>query len=130
MHNWSDKDVDWKGINDAAEYIGTNLVKYGRMDATHKEKWGTVRVYVSMGWFQIHSITHPQSHYSQYPKWLWELDCSHGDKITRVLNIVAIPYHKFLYRLFYKRAIQKWPHLTKEIIYGADHMSLLSDLQL
>jgi len=129
MHRWGDKDVDWKGINDAAKYIGTSLNKYGRMNATHKEKFGTVRVYVDFGWDQIHRITHPSYRYSQYPKWLWKLDCRHGDKITQPLNVVAVPYHKFLYRLFYKRAVQKWPHLTKEILYAADHTELLNDIQ-
>jgi hypothetical protein len=122
MHHWNDGDkVDWKGINDAAEYIGTNLAKYGRMSADYKEKFGTVRVYVIFGWYQIHSITHPRYHYSQYPKWLWHLDCNYGHYITAVLNLVAIPYHKFLYRLLYKRAVRKWPHLRDEIIYSADY---------
>jgi len=128
MHHWGDK-VDWKGINEAAEYIGTSLTKYGRMRADYKEKWGTVRVYVDLGWSQIHSITHPRYHYGQYPKWLWNLDCNYGHYITRVLNLVAVPYHTFLYRMFYTRAVRKWPHLAKEIVYGADHWEILSKLK-
>jgi hypothetical protein len=129
MHHWNEGDkVDWKGINDAAKYIGTNLRKYGRMDADYKEKWGTVRVHTDFGWSQIHSITHPGYAYCQYPEWLWKIDCHYGHYIARVLNIVAVPYQQFLYRLFYTRAVRKWPHLAKEITHGADHWNLIPEL--
>ena len=128
MHKWGDKNVDWKAIHAAAEYIGTSLSKYGRMSTDYKEKWGTVRVSVIFGWDQIHCITHPGYHYSQYPMQLWHLDCNYGPYITRVLNVAAVPYQKFLYRLFYTRAVRRWPHISREIVYGADHWELIPSL--
>jgi hypothetical protein len=126
VHDWNDRDVDWKGLDDAARYIGTNLRKWGRVPVSqYKEKWGTVRVYCTFGWTQIHSITHPGYAFCQYPRWLWVLDCRLGHYITRVANIVAVPVHKQLYGFFYRRAMEKWPHLRKEIIYGADWPELL-----
>jgi hypothetical protein len=130
MHNWSEKSVDWIGLNNAAEYIGTSLIKYGRMNVMdYKEKWGTVRVYVSFGWWQIHDITHPGHSYNRYPKWLWRLDCNYGYYAVFLPNLIAVPYHKFLYKLIYTKAIKKWPHLTEEILNGADHWDLLKGIK-
>lgn len=127
MHDWSDEGVDWKGINDAAEYIGTFLVRWGRVPVrSWKEKYGTVRVYLSLGWHQFHSITHPRYVYGQYPKWLWSLDCRYGSRILAPLNrLLVVRYHAWLYRLAYKRAVAQWPHLAKEICWAADFWELL-----
>jgi len=101
-------------------------VRWGRINVRdYKEKWGTVRVYCNFGWYQIHSITHPRYCYSQYPKWLWKLDCRYGHHVTSLLNWIVVPYHKWLYQLFYRRAIRKWPHLRLEILSGADYSKLL-----
>lgn len=129
MHDWSDRDVDWPGISDAAYWIGKQLMTYGRMGVSDmKEKFGTVRVYVSFGWYQFHTIFKPGYHYSQWPKWLWYLDCVYGSRAIWLLNYVAIPYHKWLYRQVYKQALKKWPHLAKEILCGADWTELLVGL--
>lgn len=128
MHNWGDdsKDIDWKGISDAAEFIATRLVKWGRMGVRdYKEKYGTVRVYVDFGWNQLHSITHPRHCYSQYPKWLWVLDCRYIKRIVPLTNFLVIPYHTWLYTYVYGRALKKWPHLRSEILQGADYNQLL-----
>jgi hypothetical protein len=47
MHRWGDANVDWQGINNAAEFIAIQLRRWGRIHVLDaKEKWGTVRVYV------------------------------------------------------------------------------------
>lgn len=128
LHSWysDDKNIDWKGIGDAAEYIGTSLLKYGRMGVRdYKEKYGTIRVYVDFGWHQLHSVTHPRHVYSQYPKWLWKLDCQYISRVVALFNWIVIPYHMWLYTYIYGRALKKWPHLRSEILQGADHNSLL-----
>lgn len=128
MHAWGDKDVDWKGINDAAEYIGTNLRRWGRVNVTQwKEKYGTVRVYCSFGWYQLFSITHPGYVYSRYPKWLWSLDCAVLSRFVTKLNFLVIPLQVRLYKHLYKKALEKWPHLRLEILSGADHSELLKE---
>jgi hypothetical protein len=126
MHNWSDESVDWSGIDAAAEYIGTNLRKWGRIDVRqYKEKWGTVRVYCNLGWHQIHCITHPGHCFNRYPQWLWQLDCRYGRYVAQLLNKVVVPYHVWLYRRVYRLAVNKWPHLEKEITCQADYQELL-----
>ena len=129
MHSWGDENVDWKGINSAAEFIGVNLRRWGRVNVRdYKEKFGTVRVYCSLGWHQFHSITHPGWCRAQYPKWLWHLDCRVGSKIISPLNRVILPYHIWLYRHLYSMAVRKWPHLRREILCMADYGDLLKGL--
>lgn len=129
MHSWGDDNVDWDGISEAAYYIGTNLRKWGRVSVRDmKEKWGTVRVYCSFGWYQLHSITHPGYAYSEYPRWLWNLDCTYLSKCMWLFNWFVVPCQKLLYRYFYKRAVRRWPHLRAEILSSADFPELLTHL--
>jgi len=131
MHTWEEQGVDWKGINDAAEWIGSFLVRWGRVSVSDtKEKWGTARVYCRFGWTQLHDLTHPRYAYLQYPKWLIRLDFAvFMPIISRSIGRWIVPYHKFLYRLAYKKAIKKWPHLKLEILNGADYPELLDSLK-
>lgn len=126
MHDWSDQNVDWEGISSAAEYIAMRLRRWGRVSVTdYKEKFGTVRVYCNLGWTQFHSVFKPGYVYSQWPRWLWSLDCRYGYRILQPLNRIVVPFHAWLYTDTYKRAIRKWPHLRLEILNGADYSHLL-----
>lgn len=121
MHDWSSKWPYFNDVEDAASYIGNALRKWGRVNVRQtKEKYGTVRVYCSFGWSQLHCITHPGYCFGQYPKWLWSLDCLYLSKIVRLLNFIVIPYHKWLYNIMYQKAIKKWPHIKEEILVDAD----------
>lgn len=123
MHVWGDENVDWDGINEAALYIGTTLIRYGRVPVTDmKEKWGTVRVYLTFGWWTLYTVIRPN--YMWVPKHLkW------ANKIPmHWLNFIIVPLQMKLYRIVYKRAIKKWPHLKEEIISDADYPELLEGL--
>jgi len=126
-HNWSDDSVDWEGINDAARYIAVWLRRWARLPVRdYKEKFGTVRIYCGFGWHQLHDITHPGYCFSQYPEWLWHLDCRYIRRLMPLVNWAVVPVHRALYRWRYGRAIRKWPHLAGEILMGADwHEDLL-----
>ena len=126
MHTWGDEGVDWEGINDAAEYIGHHLRKYARLGNSCKEKWGTVRVSIlSFGWYGIYPLYRPS--YYWYPTW-WPMKLDFWLANTRVfrwLNTkVIVPVQKKMYVFVYKRAVQKWPHLYKEIVSQADYGEL------
>lgn len=127
MHDWSDENVDWNGINDAAGYIGYWLRKWVRMDVRDvKEKFGTVRVYCSFGWSSIYSIYRPG--YCWYPEW-WpvklDLWLGYDTPIFKWLNKIIIPIQIRAYRWRYRNAVRKWPHLREEIMCCADHQELL-----
>jgi hypothetical protein len=130
MHNWSDTKIDWKGIEDAARYIGLNLRRWGRVPVRdYKEKWGTARVYCSFGWYSIHDITHPGYAWIRYKRngLMWHLNYARWiSPAFTILNMVIRPYQQWLYTYFYGRALRKWPHLRLEILSGADYSELLT----
>lgn len=132
MHRWGDADVDWKGINDAAYFIGDFCRKWGRMPVRDmKEKYGTVRVYTSIGVNCFLNITHPgYVHYRSYPRWAMIFDINHGAKVLRWSGLAWLfreIIHPHVYRLAYKKALQKWPHLKKEILVCADWPELMPE---
>lgn len=132
MHNWSDKSVDWKGIGDAARWIGAFCVRWGRINVRDcKEKWGTVRVYCDFGWYGLLSITHPRwHHYGPYPRWLRRLDIYVIPGLIRRsgLNRPVRWWQRVVYRTAYRLALRKWPHLRAEILDAADHAECLEGL--
>ena len=125
MHDWGDEDVDWKGISDAAYYIGDWLSTWARMPIRDmKEKWGTVRVYCSFGVYGIYGLWRPR--HIWYPKW-WpmRLDFWLADTpIFRLLNRIIVPLQMKAYVWRYTQAVRKWPHLYKEIVSAADYGEL------
>jgi hypothetical protein len=126
MHSWGDKGVDWDGINDAIELIDKRL-RTARINIRQsKEKFGTVRVYCSLGWGCLLNITHPgYVSYRKYPKWLVALDIFFLSKFVKLLNVFVVPIHKRVYRNAYKEAVDKYPHLKDEICCAADFVELL-----
>lgn len=129
MHCWGDEGVDWKGINAAAKFIATNLKRWGRVQVRdYKEKWGTVRVYCSLGWHQFHCITHPGYFREYNPIPITTVGIYSGSKIISVINPIVQRYHAWLYRAVYWLALKKWPHLKQEILNASDYDELLKGL--
>lgn len=124
MHFYNDE-PEWPyfcDVANAAHFIGKFLKKWGRVNVRQtKEKFGTARVYCNFGWYQLHDIFYPGYVRNQFPAWLWRLDCNYAPHIMRIINPLITAYHVWLYKLAYKKAIKKWPHIKKEIIYGADY---------
>jgi len=122
MHYWGDDSVDWKGIDEAGQYIGRNLKRYGRVSVFQvKEKFGEVVVACSLGVSSLLQLTHPgYCYYKPYPKWLMRLDIYVISPMLSPLNYMVMPYHKWLYRYVYKLSLRKWPHLKCEILGGAE----------
>jgi len=88
----------------------------------------SVRVYLSFGWHQLHSITHPSYCYNQYPNWLWKLDVLYFSKIISKLNYIVVPFHVWLYKRAYKKVLKKYPYIRDEILSCADYPELLKGL--
>ena len=128
MHTWGDSDVDWAGINNAADYIGSFCKRWGRLGGQTKEKWGTVRFYADFGAHGLFSITHPGyvSYYS-VPKWYKWLDLHYGHKIMAYsgLQYLFNLWQPIVYSMAYRNACKKWPHLQAEILSDADYPELI-----
>jgi hypothetical protein len=129
MHSWGETNFDWKGLDDAGAFIGHTLRRCRVNVWDVKEKYGTLRIYLSFGWSGFHSITHPGHCFSRYPMWLWRLDCSRPVAwLFGALNVIIVPLQQRLYRHLYRAAIARWPHLREEILDCADYPELLENL--
>ena len=133
MHIWGDENVDWKGIEDAAEFIHAELIRRARINVSQsKEKYGTVRVYCYLGWSSFHSLCYPGYCSSQwlkwYTRWLWYLDCVVGYRFFNLFQNRIIKWHSRVYRQVYVEAVAKWPHLRDEILVMADFQELVDGI--
>lgn len=120
MHSWGDKGVDWKGINDAAEYLGAYCRKWGRLGGQTKEKYGTVRFYARFGHLCLHTLIYPGYVHSRFPSWLWRLDIK-LNSLYDLFEGLFEWWQKKVYSKAYINACNKWPHLQEEILSCADY---------
>ncbi len=125
MHDWSDESFDWDGLNDAIRYIAYGLKRWRVPVRDYKEKFGTARIYCSLGWGSFYDIFYPGCVW--YKKfWPVRLDhfLSYDTPILRWINKIVCPFHIWLYARYYRKAVEKWPHLREEILSMADHGEL------
>jgi hypothetical protein len=131
MWQWGDENVDWNGINNAAEYIGSFCKRWGRLGGQTKEKYGTVRFYAQFGAYSLFSITHPGyvSYWSTWPWYKW-FDLRFGHKVMRYSGLQWLfnKWQPIVYSMAYHRALRKWPHLQAEILSDADYPELIKGL--
>jgi len=59
---------------------------------------------------------------------VWWFDIYIMGKLVRPLNKIVIPYHIWLYKRAYRKAIEKWPYIREEILDGADCHEFLKGL--
>lgn len=122
MHFWGDANVDWKGIENAAHYIGNFCRRWAFLGGLSKEKYGTVRFYAHFGELSLHSLVYPGYYYNQFPQWLWKLDCNLIEPVlTFLFGRIFFTWQRAVYSIAYRRACKKWPHLQAEILSGADY---------
>lgn len=126
-HDWGDEGVDWEGIDKAASLIVYTCRVYGRLGGDAKEKYGTVRFYVSFGYLSLHTLLYPGYHYIQFPKWLHTLDLY---IISPVLQFfferLFVKWQQKVYVYAYRLAVKRYPHLREEILECADWPELLT----
>lgn len=117
-------------LHRAAIDIGRYLTRHGRISVWDtKEKYGTARVYCTLGWGQLHDIAFPGYTHNRFPRWLWALDCMYLSRVVPVLcNAFVIPWQKRVYRKAYMEAVRLYPHLWWELTCAADYPELLVEL--
>lgn len=121
-------DKEWQ-LGLIAHDIEKNLMRFSRMRVSQsKEKYGTVRVYCSFGWYTVYSFYRPNyHHYGQWPRWIIELDFKTQIPMS-LLSKIAFPWQKFIYRQVYKYYVNKYPDLKENILCCADYKEFLKDL--
>ena len=126
MHDWSETDFDWEGLNNAGIELETFCRRYGRIGMHTKEKWGTLRAYTYFCCYPIlHSLIYPGYVYSQFPAWLWHADLRLLSPCLNLLMPLIRKWQYFIYRKGYERVVKHYPHLEDEILSQVDYYELL-----
>lgn len=130
MHDWGDENFDWNGLNEAVRYVGHTCRKYGFIPGDYKEKWGTLRFYAHFGHLSLHAFIYPGYVYSQFPKWLWKLDCMYiGPILRKLFEKPFVWWQCKVYTYAYRQAIKKWPHLYTEITCCMEQKQLAPEIE-
>lgn len=129
-HDWSEKDFDWKGLDDAIDIIVWWSNKIGRFGGQSKEKFGGVRFYC---WFSdgtLYGLIKPGYYYYNWPKWFNWIDYEIIARVVRYTGLLWLihKWQHFIYRAAYKRAVDKHPSLRDEILVDADHHEYLEGI--
>lgn len=129
-HQWGDKDFDWKALDDAGHLLRKITKRYGRLGGDIKEKYGELRFYAKFGNLCLHTLIYPEYYFSQFPRWLWKLDCNYiGPVLNFFFGKAFIWWQMKVYRYAYKACIKKYPHIKDEILDAADYDKLLKNLK-
>jgi hypothetical protein len=115
-------------IGAIADYIKDRLLLARIPVYDAKEKWGTVRVSCTFGWYSLHDVVYPGYHFNQFPRWLQVLDYKVLSTFVQYASKLAEPYHRKVYRRAYENAVRKYPHHRTAILEWADWPELLKGL--
>lgn len=125
MHRWGDEDFDWDALNDCCDIV-YRWSKRGFITGQIKEKYGTLRWYAMFGHLSLHSLCYPGYVYSQFPDWLWKLDCNYIAPVLRFFfERLFVWWQLKCYNWAYQACLKKHPHIRTEILSSADHPELI-----
>jgi hypothetical protein len=126
-HEWGD-DFDWEGLGNAGHIIWWLCTKIGRIGIHIKEKYGTLRCSSYFWDGSLFGLCYPGYVYNQFPKWLWNIDCSYIKPFVRFLKFptwIMWKYQKAIYMLAYYIAMKKYPHIREEICVDSDGYEMI-----
>lgn len=117
-------------IGEAAHWIGEELKRARIQVLQTKSKFQQARVYCSFGYMSLHEFLYPGYVWNRFPRWLLKLDYHLLGPLTHQLSRALIPLQHRWYRRTYKKALEKFPHLSEAILTGADWPELLKGLSI
>lgn len=115
-------------LYDIACHIGRQLLRARIPVSDMKEKYGTIRVYCTFGWYNLHDVIYPGYHFNQFPRWVQRLDNSLISTAVQHLSRWVEPYQRNTYRKVYADAVKRWPHYRTAILIDAHWPELLEGL--
>lgn len=129
-HDWSEENFDWKSLNKAIDIIYFWTRHFGRFGGQLKEKFGCIRFYVFFSDGTLYSLCKPGYYYYRWPRWFMKIDHKVIRPIVRGSGLLWLihKWQAFIYKLAYKRAVDKYPHLRDEILCYADAHELLEGI--
>lgn len=126
-HEWGQwPDEAFCDIGNAAGFIGNFCRIFGRFTGQTKEKFGTARFYAMMyNNLDLYALYKGGYYYYRGPNWFWKINCVLAHNIQVPFNLLG-RWQGFVYKLAYRIACFRWPHIYNEIISGADYPELLN----
>lgn len=126
-HDWSDKNFDWKGLNDAIDYCMNFWKKYGRIGSHCKEKYGTFRDHIYMWDGGLHSLLYPGYVRIVNDFIYWKLDKYIIKPFTKYtgLHKLGLWYQSKVYNYAVQKMCKKYPHITDEIVSDLDGYKMI-----
>lgn len=119
-HRWGDEDFDWEALEDCQRII-YKYHKRGFLSSLCKEKYGTLRWYVSFGCLSLQTLIYPGYMYNQLPKFLQKFDNNIFMPIgNKLFGSFFIWWQKKVYNWIYQKMLRKHPHIKEEILECAD----------
>lgn len=123
-HCWGDDWKYWDDLNEVVGWMWTNSRRWGRIGGDIKEKYGTLRFYVKFhSMFQ--DLFYPGYCRNMWPNWAFRLDMAVYMSKYNPIRWLIQKYQFWVYKLLYRRAVAKWPHISDEIVCDADVPELL-----
>jgi hypothetical protein len=116
-------------LHQIAQEIGEPLRNKYRISVVDcKEKLGTVRVYCTFGWYNLHDVVHPGYVFNRFPPWLQTLDYYLLGPIVHQLSRLIVPLQIRAYRRAYQVALVKYPQHRTAILSCTDWPEYLKGL--
>ena len=120
-HDWSEEDFDWNGLYKAQTII-EKWCRCARLAIHAKEKYGTIRQSLYPWRGSLHELIYPGYVSSQFPNWLWHVDCLFISKYMPKFIIKFVQkIQRFFYNVGLAKAVKKYPHIADEILNDAQH---------
>jgi hypothetical protein len=129
-HDWSDKDFDWNALYDAERIVHFWAWRIGRVGGQLKEKFGTLRYYCQFSDGTLQSLMYPGYARIVHPWFYWNIDVPIVQRIAKYTGLLYLihKYQAFFYRLAYKKAVAKYPHIRDEILVDAGAQELVEGI--
>lgn len=125
-HEWGDKDFDWDSLYNAERDL-RKILRFFRIGAHTKEKYGSLRASVYFWDGGLHQLIWPGAVYTQNRFIAYYLDqylLIPAMKYTGLLWL-GLRLHYFGYKIAYAYIMLKYSHIIDELTCNADHYELL-----
>ena len=121
---------EYNSLLDAIDTIYWWTRHIGRFGGQLKEKYGSVRFYAFFSDGTLYSLVKPGYYYYHWPKWVRWIDYNIIRTVAIYIGLLYIihKWQRFIYRVAYKRAVDRNPHLRNEILVHADWWDLVEGI--
>lgn len=109
------------------EFVRTFARRWGRLGGDVKEKWDTLRFYVTWH-YMFYDLVFPGYPRIKFPTWLFWLDLYvYGKPIFDPIRSIIQRWQMYIYGKTYEKAVKRFPMMRREILSTVDNPELLPE---